>query len=344
MKRCKKCGLPEIYTNIRFNAEGICNYCEFYESHRDVLEDKQKLEQIFLQKMEEGKKKAREAGSKYDCLAGFSGGKDSTYIIYQLKEKYGMRVLAFTFDNGFSTEYGKNNIKNALEKLKVDHITFSMNDEKLRKQYTACVNMMQNFCSVCFHYMHYYSYLFAGQNKIPLIINGRTKGQILQCADSTKGIEPFESSHSLKEFEYQMFHGLEERADKAGRMDYLKDVEAEAVSYFAYHEISEEETMRFLEEKIGWVRPQGISGHADCFAHAMAENMSIQKRGFPIRTGELAVSVRRGELSMEEAEKIAREDREHFSEVPEQIKKEFYDRISVKKEGKKNGRTEKNGL
>lgn len=72
--------------------------------------------------------------------------------------------------------------------------------------------------------------------------------------------------------------------------------------------------------------------------------MSLQKRGFPIRTGELAVSVRRGELSMEEAEKIAQEDRKNFMEVPEQMKKEFYDRISVKKAGKKNGRTVENGL
>ncbi|MBD5464991.1 MAG: hypothetical protein HDR22_04100 [Lachnospiraceae bacterium] len=330
MKRCKKCGLWENYTNIRFNQEDVCNYCEFYEKHKDILENKEELERIFLQKMEAGKKKAKEAGSKYDCLVGFSGGKDSTYIIYQLKEKYGMRVLAFTFDNGFSTEYGKNNIENALEKLKVDHITFSMNDEKLRKQYTACVKMMHNFCSVCFHNMHYYSYLFAAQNKIPLIINGRTKGQILQCADSTKGIEPFESSHHLKEFEYQMFRGLEERADKTGRMDYLKDVEAEAVSYFAYHDISEEDTMKFLEEKIGWMRPKGVSGHADCFAHAMAESMSLEKRGFPIRTGELAVSVRRGELSIEEAEQIAQKDQENFKEVPEEIKKQFYDRIFTK--------------
>lgn len=330
MKRCKKCGLWENYGNIRFNQKGICNYCEFYEIHKAILENEEELEKIFLQKMEAGKRKAKETGSKYDCLVGFSGGKDSTYIIYQLKEKYDMRVLAFTFDNGFSTEYGKNNIENALEKLKVDHITFSMNDERLRKQYTACVNMMHNFCAVCFHYMHYYSYLFAGQNQIPLIVNGRTKGQILQCADSTKGIEPFESSRHLKEFEYQMFHGLEERADKTGRMDYLKDIEVEAVSYFAYHEISEEDTMKFLEEKIGWVRPKGVSGHADCFAHAMAENMSLEKRGFPIRTGELAVSVRRGELSIEEAEQIAQKDRENFKEVPEKIRKQFYERISIK--------------
>lgn len=328
MKICKKCGLDETYTNIRFNEAGVCNYCEFYEANKAELEDKDALEQSFLEKMEAGKKKARENGAKYDCLVGFSGGKDSTYIIYQLKHRYGMRVLAFTFDNGFSTEYGKNNIANALKKLDVDHITFSMKDDILRKQYTACVKLMHNFCSVCFHYMHYYSYMFAGQNKIPLIINGRTKGQILQCADSTKGIEPFESSHCLIDFEYQMFRGLEKRSDKTGRMDYLKDVEAEAVSYFAYHDVSEEETMSFLEENIGWVRPKGVSGHADCFAHAMAEKMSIEKRGFPIRTGELAVAVRRGELTIEEAKEICDKDRENFTEISSELEEQFYQRIN----------------
>ena len=329
MKQCKICGLWEDYTNIHLNEEGICNYCEFYESHKDALEDKEGLKRQFAQKMEAAKAKAQAAGSDYDCLVGFSGGKDSTYIFYQLKETYGMRVLAFTFDNGFSTDYGRLNIENALSKLNVDHITFSMNDEKLRKQYAACVKIMHNFCSVCFHYMHYYSYLFAGQHKIPLIVNGRTSGQILQCADSTKGIEPFESSFHLKEFEYQMFHGLEERADRAGRMDYLKDIEAEAVSYFAYHDISEEETMRFLEEKIGWTRPQGTSGHADCFAHAMAEHMSIEKRGFPIRTGELAVLVRRGKMTKEEAQDILKQDYENFKEIPQEDQDKFYQRIST---------------
>ncbi len=329
MKQCKKCGLPEHYTDIRFNDEGVCNYCEFYEAHKDVLEDRASLERQFTQKMEAAKAKAKSAGAKYDCLVGFSGGKDSTYIIYQLKETYGMRVLAFTFDNGFSTEYGRHNIENALSKLNVDHISFSMNDEKLRKQYAACVKLMHNFCSVCFHYMHYYSYLFAGQHNIPLIVNGRTSGQILQCADSTRGIEPFESSCHLKDFEYQMFHGLEERADRAGRMDYLKDIEAEAVSYFAYHDVSEEETMRFLEEKIGWVRPQGVSGHADCFAHAMAEHMSIEKRGFPIRAGELAVLVRRGKLTKEESQEILKKDYESFQEVSQETKDKFFQRIST---------------
>lgn len=330
MIKCTKCGLDETYTRIKFNKNNICNYCQFFEKYKDELNNEENLELKFQEKVERAKEKAKKNKAAYDCLVGFSGGKDSTYIIYQLIKKYHMRVLAFTFDNGFSTPYGKDNISNALSKLHVDHITFSMNDAALRKQYSMCVKMMKNFCSVCFHNMHYYSYLFAHQNKIPMIVNGRTIGQILQCADSMDRIEPFETSKNLKDFEHQMFAGLEEKAEKSGKVEYLKEIsDIEAVSYFAYHKLSEEETMKFLEEHIGWQRPKGVSGHADCFAHAMAEYLSIQKHGYPVRRGELAVLVRAGEMTMEEAESILEKDRQSFQEISLEEKERFYQRIGV---------------
>ena len=43
MKHCKICGLGEDYTNIRFNDDGVCNYCEFYEAHKDMLEDTERV-------------------------------------------------------------------------------------------------------------------------------------------------------------------------------------------------------------------------------------------------------------------------------------------------------------
>ncbi len=328
MKKCVKCGLEEDYTGIKFDEKHVCNYCNFYEAHKRELHDEAALEQKFLDKIARAKEQAKKSGAKYDCLVGFSGGKDSTYIIYQLVKKYHMRVLAFTFNNGFSTKYGENNIKNALSKLSVDHITFSLNDKDLRKQYATGVKMMKNFCSVCFHNMHYYSYLLAHQNKIPLIVNGRTIGQILQCAENTDRIEPFETAKTLKDFEHQMFRGAEEIAKKAWKIDYLEDIEEiEAVSYFAYHNISEEETMKFLEEKIGWERSKVKGGHADCFAHSMAEYMSIQKHGYPVRKGELAVLVRKGELSIEEAAEILAVNMEQYSELPQEEKDKFYNRI-----------------
>ena len=328
-ERCKICGLPENYNGIVFDKGGVCNYCNFYADNRHFLEDTEKLEGIFRDKMEAAKQKARENGARYDCLVGFSGGKDSTYIIRQLKNAYGMRVLAFTFQNCFSTEYRRNNIENALQKMQVDHVTFSTNSSDLKKMYKFGVKFLHNFCWVCFHYMHYFSYQFAGQNRIPLIVNGRTKGQMLQSALDKKYLEPFETAHSLLEFEHQMFHGLEEMLWKQEELDFLGADDIEAVSYFAYHDVSEEEVMVSLEESIGWKRPK--FAHDDCFAHAVAENMCIRKSGYPTRQGELAVEVRRGKLTVAEMDRILERDMMHYSSVPEETKERFERRIYEKK-------------
>jgi len=330
MKRCKKCNLPEIYHGISFDDKQVCNFCNFYEKKKETLHNRRNLEKQFREIVERARNKAKEQESKYDCIVGLSGGKDSTYIIYQLKHVYGMRVLAFTFDNGFSTSYGKENIENALKKLDVDYIKIAMKESEIRKEYARCYKILHNFCAVCFHYMHYYSHLLASQYKIPLIVNGRTKGQILQTADDEKLIEPFELSHNLKEFEYQMFGRLVEKLDSRGKADYLKDVEVESVSYFAYHEISEEDTMDFLEKAIGWVRPTHGIKHADCWAHGMAEKLSIEKRGYPVRTGELAVLVRMGEMTAEEAEACLEEDRQQYTSVSPELEQRFMNWIDIK--------------
>ncbi|MDO4275481.1 MAG: 7-cyano-7-deazaguanine synthase [Eubacteriales bacterium] len=328
MRYCEKCGLPESYPGIILNNSGSCNYCEFYQEHREKLEDAEYRHKIFREQVEEAKKKAAESKAPYDCVIGFSGGKDSSYIVWQMKKVYGMRVLAVTFQNGFHTEYGRDNIENILQKLDVDHITVRLNEQTLRSYYSKCMSLMKNFCSVCFHFGNYYCHMMAGKYKIPLIINGRTKGQILQNALDTKGIEPFDISRNLKDFEYQMFGKLVEKSAERKCMDYLEDVEVTSLSYFAYHDITEEETMAFLEKEIGWKRPDTGLPHADCWAHAMAENLSIEKRGYPVRTGELAVLVRRGELTKEEASAVLEEDRKRYSEIDPKLRAHFNKRIS----------------
>ena len=333
MKYCKICGLPETYPGIRFDESGTCNYCGFYEKHREILEDEEARQRIFEQKIGEAKEKAAKAGAEYDCIVGFSGGKDSTYIIYQMKKTYGMRVLAVTFQNGFHTEYGRNNIDIALNKLNVDHLTVRMREDELRSVYSKSLSLMKNFCAVCFHYMHYYCHKIAGELGIPLIVNGRTKGQILQTALEEKGIEPFDISENLLDFEYQMFGKLSEKLAARRKVDYLPEVSVTSLSYFAYHDVSEEETMAFLEKKLGWVRPASGIPHADCWAHPMAEHLSIKKRGYPVRTGELAVQVRRGEMTRQEAEQELQADRERYQTVDPELETRFYERVRVAKAG-----------
>lgn len=331
MYYCKKCGLPDTYPKIRIGEDGICNYCNFLEKHEELLKNQEERERIFREQVELAKKKAAETNAPYDCVIGFSGGKDSSYIIWQMKKKYGLRVLAVTFQNGFHTEFGRNNIENVLQKLDVDYMTVRMNEKELRKLYSKCVSILKNFCSVCFHFGNYYCHQIAGKYGIPLIVNGRTKGQIYQNALDTKGIEPFNISHNLLEFEYQMFGALSEKLAERKRTDYLEDVEVTSLSYFAYHDVTEEETMAFLEKEIGWKRPESKIPHADCWAHPMAENFSIVKRGYPVRMGELSVLVRLGELTKEEAADILEKDRAFYQEVDEDLKNRFYERIAVQR-------------
>lgn len=327
MSGCVRCGLPENYAGIKLDEHGVCNYCHFYDEHRSELTDYEALEKKFAAEIEKAKEKAKENGAKYDCIVGVSGGKDGAYITYQLKHKYGMRVLTYTLDNGFSTDFGKNNIANLLDKLDVDHIRITVNESKLRGYYSACMKLMHNFCSVCFHLCHYYSHLLASQYKIPLIVNGRTHMQVLQAADCTKGIEPFEISRNLADFEYQMFGRLVEKMAKTKRLDYLPEAEVTSLSYFMYHDVTDEEKMAFLQEKIGWNRPKSTVPHPDCWAHHIAEKCSIEKLGYPVRTGELAVSAREGSMPVEESIAEREKDAEYFSTVDPELEARFYERI-----------------
>lgn len=299
MQRCRKCGAYSNYTKIRFDHMGICNYCGFYEKHKNVLEQKTALEKSFLLKMEIGKARARASGARYDCLAAFSGGKRSAYMICQLKEVYHMRILAFTFDQRSPKKGGQGCRSDILEKLHVDSITFSADGQNMGRDgydpYLAYI-----------HTINHYSYLLAGQHKIPLILNGRPKRRILQCADSTEGIEPFETAHDLMGFERQVFRemGMEDPETVFDKTEFLDDVEAEAVSYFAYHDISEKRIEQTLKEKIGWAHTGGNDTYADHSAHDMAERMYMEKNGFPSKTGELAFLVRTGKLTPDRADEI----------------------------------------
>jgi tRNA(Ile)-lysidine synthase TilS/MesJ len=112
LKRCTKCILPENFPNIKFNNEGICNYCL---THVPI---KYKGEAVFRILLDDYRSK----GEKYDCIVPVSGGKDSLFVLYQVMNKYKLRVLASHYDSGFVSEQAMKNIGNAIKMLQVDFI------------------------------------------------------------------------------------------------------------------------------------------------------------------------------------------------------------------------------
>ena len=123
LKKCSKCVLPETYPFIKFDNEGVCNYCNSYQKQKFLGEEK--LEQFLA--------KHRKNNNTPDCLIGLSGGRDSCYGLHVLKKKYKMNPIAFTYDWGLTTDTSRLNASILCGKLGVEHIIRSADIEKKRK-------------------------------------------------------------------------------------------------------------------------------------------------------------------------------------------------------------------
>ena len=97
MSRCQNCYLPEGKFNVVLNGNGICNYCEYFEQNKQDIMNITNREQILAGRFEKFRGKY-----EYDAIVGLSGGKDSTYVLSQMVKKYNLKVLAATYDNGWT--------------------------------------------------------------------------------------------------------------------------------------------------------------------------------------------------------------------------------------------------
>jgi hypothetical protein len=81
--------------------------------------------------------KAAGRGKKYDAVIGVSGGCDSSYLVHQMKEVYGLRLLAAHFDNTWNSTIATENIHNVLDKLGVDLFTIVVNNKEYDDLYRS---------------------------------------------------------------------------------------------------------------------------------------------------------------------------------------------------------------
>ena len=114
-RTCARCVMDTADEAICFGQDGVCNHCHEYDTkvRQRVLggeAGRMRLAEIVAQIKADG------AGKPYDCIIGVSGGVDSTYVAWQVKE-LGLRPLAVHLDNGWNSEIAVSNISAALQKL-----------------------------------------------------------------------------------------------------------------------------------------------------------------------------------------------------------------------------------
>ena len=128
---CTNCVMDTTDSKITFDEKGVCDHCNTYYTdilpkwHTDERGHKA-LEEIILKIKKEGE------GKDFDCLMGMSGGIDSSYLLYVMVKKYGLRPLVFHVDAGWNSQIAVNNIERLVDGLGLDLYTEVINWEEMK--------------------------------------------------------------------------------------------------------------------------------------------------------------------------------------------------------------------
>lgn len=124
MKYCTKCVMPSTRPGISFNEEGVCSACQSYECRKAINWDSRWKE---LQAICD-KYRGMNGPDGYDCMIAVSGGKDSHFQVYIMKEIMKMNPLLVSVEDNFPmTQAGIHNLKNINEVFGCDLITMKPN-------------------------------------------------------------------------------------------------------------------------------------------------------------------------------------------------------------------------
>jgi len=326
MKICTQCILPETFPGISFNAEGLCSHCQKFEGKQTRLaEEKEKYRQKFIELLKQEVDPSRHynglnSNRPYDVLMAYSGGKDSTYTMSLLRNKYRLRVLAVSFDNGFISPAALTNIKNVTDKLSIDHIFFKPRWDLLKKIFSAAakrelyakktLERASTICTSCIGLVKSMCLKMAVEQDIPMIGFGWSPGQA-----------PVESSimknnpSLIRMAQQAILNPLRTVAGDEIAAYFLREkhyAEPERFPYnvhpMAWEYYNENMIMEDIQ-KFGWVAPQDTdSNSSNCLLNAFANDLHLKRYQFHPYVWEIANMVREGVMTREEGYKKIYED------------------------------------
>lgn len=361
INRCTRCVLPETYPQIKFGDNGVCNVCLDYDQKWSLWKSAGwRKTEIKLAKIFNSIKKMK---LKYDCLVPFSGGKDSTYVLYVCKNVYKLNVLAFNFNNGFQTEEAISNVYNIAKLLEVDLYTISPRWALMKELYTNFLLKTGEACTPCNIGIELGAARIAQQEKIPLIVFGfspRTEEcspeDIYTCnnkyfinvtkrsnLEAAISVSLYKDSENKSSFINRKKHNLSEKFFK--KMDSLR-----IASLFntplrlnlpEYIEWNENEIFDILKNKLKWEESSVLGKeHMDCVISPLKSYLRYLRWGFGSKTQKYAAMVRDGQLNRDIALELIKEEGDLSEESLKTLLNKLHLSPSHIKEIKKGTQTE----
>ena len=298
---CTKCVMDSSDPDISFNAFGVCNYCQFYENNI-VPQLLASTNEVFLKKIEEIKEIGR--GRKYDVLMGLSGGADSSYVAYLIKD-FGLKILAVHLDNGWNSEIAVSNIEKCVEWTNADLYTHVIDWEEFKSLQLAYLKAsVIDIEDLTDHAIRAILYKLAAQFDIKYMLSGQNSSTesimppsyaymkvdkknifAINKIFGTKKIKTFPSISLSKLIYYKIFKKIES---------------VKVLDFFNY---DREEAIAEMTQNMGWKDYGGK--HFESFFTKFYQSFILpEKFGVDKRRPHLASMICSGSISREKALEI----------------------------------------
>lgn len=317
MKVCKKCVLPDTVPGIKFDKNGVCNFCNNLEKIEKVSVNREfSTEEELIEVLG----RYKDLNRKYDVLVPVSGGVDSSNVLMTLVEKYKLRALAFHNDHGYEDETATENVKSMCKALGVD-LVLIQHDYIFMKKLWKYVNESNaeglTSCYVCGNILYLNAIETANKYNIPLVINGYSKGQALQINDDKHGHYLFQKLIEIvmktrdKEFINEFldkYKILEKKATFKEKKDIDTYINSDKILFipfyiFNFYKIDKELLKEKIRKRFNWkeLKMSYPARTTNCQMIWLNTYMDIKKMGYCNYHLEYAELVRRGEITREQA-------------------------------------------
>lgn len=166
---CKNCVANDfMIPGLEFDENGLCPLCQTAEETKP-LKSVLPVKNTF----------AHAKKSRFDVAVFYTGGKDSTYLLYYLSQVQGLRVLALTWEIPYMSDSAVASIRAAKERLHgVEFLSRKVADDDLRVIYKRLYELSGNTCACpSLAYVLFYPELVA--NKVPYFVAGNEPAQLV---------------------------------------------------------------------------------------------------------------------------------------------------------------------
>jgi N-acetyl sugar amidotransferase len=122
---CRQCLTMSTRPRISFDSNGLCNACRWSIEKRTLDWNSRRLQ------LENLLERHRRSDGLFDCLVPVSGGKDGSYVAYNLKHKFGMNPLCVTVTPALPLSLGEKNLRSFVESG-YNHLSVNPDYEAMR--------------------------------------------------------------------------------------------------------------------------------------------------------------------------------------------------------------------